>query len=409
MKFKKVYMKQTIPALILCFVFLSCPYALAEDGVHVLTPQKGARIDNKITDRAPSVPTRITDNYANLIQGEIDKKNTTEEKYGQPENKKIGTLLDNLPAEIKKSADSLRKEFKDNKLNIINQDVADIKYNKDGTINSLILDDGATISYSYERDRSGNLKACSMESGDVRIVFRSNESVNTGGIQKTPEAGEEYVVEIYLAGTGRNPPSPDNSGDRPPDPNKPLPNTKPGPDKPSPRSQPVWVFHGKADIDLEDIARKPVVFDFKSIGKAISQAAGLKDVAIREYQKSVSDYYQKVEKVLMEKKLLSGEPAEAPGRSGRREAVDRAIAGAYNASGQGRGTEELKELIAKERVLRNKMLIPAVAAYEARLKEAQAGIDLMIEKLIDSKLAVYMDVTKKKIDVVVKLPNKQKR
>ncbi|GEM_PF-3461115 len=401
-------MRQMAFMLILCFTFLSCLSVKAEEGVRLPPQRQVGGHNNKIADRGTSLPTRQTDVYKNMIEGEIDKKNTAEEKYSQPENKKIGTLLDNLPVEIKKSADLLRKELKENELNIINQNVANIKYNKDGTISSLILDDGTTVSYSYERDRSGNLKACSMESGDVRIVFRLNESVNMSGIKETPDAGKEYVVEIYLGGKYRDPPPPDSGGDHPPDPKKPLLDTKHGPDKASPRSQPVLVFHGKSNIDLEDMARKPVVFDFKSIGKAISQAAGLKDAAIGEYQKSVSDYYQRVEKVLIEKKLISGEPAEASGR-GRREAVDRAIAGAYNASGQGRGTEELKEFIAKERMLRNKILIPAVAAYEARLKEAQAGINKMIDGLIDSKLAVCMDVKNDKIDAIINLPGKQKK
>ena len=47
--------------------------------------------------------------------------------------------------------------------------------------------------------------------------------------------------------------------------------------------------------------------------------------------------------------------------------------------------------------------------YEAKVKEAQNGIDRMIDSLIDSKLAVYMDVQKEKIDVVIRLPDKQKK
>jgi hypothetical protein len=61
------------------------------------------------------------------------------------------------------------------------------------------------------------------------------------------------------------------------------------------------------------------------------------------------------------------------------------------------------ELLATEKELRGSVLGPGTELYENRIEEALEYMNEMIEKLTVSQLALYLNMKKDKIDVIINL------
>ena len=440
-------MKHVSCALIFCLALLACISAKADEGARAVTPKPGDSPASAIIDSQPSVPTEKSDTYNDIAEGQVDIKNSIDNptaredladgqidtaKAGEnpdpllqgylkgginagnqdnpdgnnstggdhPPADNHGTLLDNLPPELKQYAAEIDQKAKSDGLNYFDENVKNVTYNSDGTIKSVTLDDGMAVSYSYERDRDGGLTSCSIEAGGITLVFRLDKpnddtiseinyaSTNNNGAN---ESNKPATIEIYING---------GEQDKPVDHGNPSISTT----RPDSSNKPILVYSGKTAISPEDVSRTPEKFDFNSIKTAISQAEGIKEGALKNYEKSSASYYNEVEKVLIKNGIQSNDKSGAA----RREVVDKAVADAYSASAKGSGSEASQEITAKEKILRGKILIPALAEYNSRIKEAQGDIDNMIDKLINSKLALYLDAKKDKVDAIIKLPNIKK-
>ena len=430
--FKKVYMKRISCVLIFCFVLLYCLCARADDGGHAIAPKPEDPSGSAITAQQSPVPTEKSNNNNDLAEGQVALKNAIdgsaethytlsnplpseesnnnnnlpEEQAGIKDAiddpaKTLGTLADNLPSELKQYAGEASNKFKEKGLNYLDVNVTAVKYNEDGTISSVTLDDWTTISYSYERYGNGELASCSLRTDDgTNIVFsnrsdKSNLSWNEAYDMQNGAAdgGRKMFIEIYVndikQGNAKGPAQ----------------SSAPG-SEPHARAKPTLVYSGKTNISPEEMARTPVKFDFKNINIAIAKAEGIKKGALKNYEKNSENYYSEVEKALVKSGFLSNDKS-GMSEQGRREGIDKGVADACSASLNGNGSEVLRELIVKEKVLRGKILT-ALAEYDSRIREAQGNIDDMVDKLINSKLAVYLNAKKDKVDAIVKLPKIEK-
>lgn len=401
-------MNKICPILILCFVFLPHIDAMAGERVSAPSALPGDDPKSSITGSvAASLPTAQVGQNNDIIQNKVAMQNTIEhgckdstgspekpgepgepEKPGEPKEpeKPEGTLLDYLPDEVKKYQDEVSKILRDNGGDsYLGEGIAEIVYNEDGSLKFILLDDGTTVSYLYERNDHGKLTGCSIEIGDLKIVFRirKDDPVIAG-------VGSEYTVEIYLNDHGTVPAAP-----------------KDGPGVPAASKPPIAVFHGKGDIDFEDIARTPAKFDFKNINEAVTETERSKNAAVTQYEKSLSTYYKEMDKVLAKKGLLLKGRKDMPEQAARR-AVDRSVADAYDRIAKGVRSRDLEDIVDADKVLRSKVLLPAGEAYEARIKEARIRMDQVIDDLIASKLTLYINSKKDKMDAIVKLPEIKK-
>ena len=391
---------------------------MAGDRVSVVAQKQGDPADSAINNNQSSLPTETTDAYNKVIEEQIGIKNAVDNPAIQKdligdklilkksdENPDIsltdylkngvvlgdqnsadgantngngqppvnyGTLLDNLPPELKQYADEVRTDVKNDKLNYFDENVTAVAYNKNGTINSVTLQDGTIVSYSYERDKDGGMVSCSLEASGITIIFKLTKS---GDIHISDEPiynGKGTTIEIYLTDSGAGKTQSSIA----------APHGLAPPMEPHMTIKPALIYSGKTDISPEEIARTPVKFDFKSIKAAVSQAEGIKEGALKNYEKNSAGYYNEIEKSLIKNGLLSKDENKFSGRI-KREAIDKAVADVYSVS-KGKGAVgALHGLIAKEKILRGKILIPALVEYDSKVKEARDDINNMIDKLIN--------------------------
>jgi hypothetical protein len=270
------------------------------------------------------------------------------------------------------------------------------------------------FNYSYTRDDGGNLVGCTIasEKGDIKIVLRLSEKINDpaiiGSTHTNGQQLKDLLIEIYIG---------DDSG-----------NTGGGGVGPRPSAgesaRPVAVYRVRQKVDLEDIAQKPIKFDLREIKKAVSKTAELKDSALKEYMNNTSKYYEEVEKELknklkgiesMEARLRAlSEKLEDTGMSNgeRRTTVDKIVEYVYVMAEKEDGNKIAKDILVFEKDLREKILNPEKAIYDKRIEAALEYVHGMIDTLVESKLALFLNLKKDKIEVVVNLPelaNKSER
>jgi len=277
-----------------------------------------------------------------------------------------------------------------------------------------VLYGNALFNYSYTRDDSGNLVGCTIasEKGEIKIVLKLSEKIKeppiNGGTYTSGQQLRDLLIEIYIG---------DDSG-----------NTGGGGVGPSPSAtapaKPVVVYRVRQKVDLEDIAQKPIKFDLREIKKAVSKTAELKDSALKEYMNNTSKYYEEVEKELknklkgiesMEARLRAlSEKLEDAGMSNgeKRTTIDKIVEYVYVMAEKEDGSKISKDILVFEKSLREKILNPEKAIYDKKIEAALEYVHGMIDTLVESKLALFLNLKKDKIEVVVNLPelaNKSER
>lgn len=268
---------------------------------------------------------------------------------------------------------------------IFNQDSIFVKYDREGRIEEVYLKDGRTITYSYEYDDEGNLSSVKLTSGSLTLDFRA---------------------------PGYKPGKPDT----------------PGPDTPGPDT----TGSGKGSDDkpiiiivppslLEQIAHTPIDFDFDKIKDGFNKASKEKGKAYEEYMKKTAPYY---ENVLNE--LHAGAAAmEAEGVKSavfvkdinpdgsidaeQRERVDEAVQDIRRRAEERRGAAmQAERFLAVEKIYADVFLGPNRAIYEDKIKKAMDYVNAIIDTVIKSNLAVYLNIKKDKIEAIVNLPEIKK-
>ncbi len=315
----------------------------------------------------------------------VDKP--SEAGHGSPHILLSGQLADRQDAVI-------GEVEKKNGIEVFTHEIDGVQYNKDGTISSVKYDDGTTANYKYDFGSDGKITECSISAGDVTVVIKEGEK-SSGPDQDQPVG---LIVEVYDNSAHAIEPGRTNGK---PDTTKPAPAVKGEPAKP------IAVYHLKGDATIEDIAKKPIKFDIKDVEGAISKAAMLKSSAAKEYVDMTKEYYLKMEKELVKMGAIPGN-ADGVSELERRRRVDDAVEEINRQAQKKAPTKEYSELLAAERTLRGKFVTQAEEIYDDKVKKAQKYINDMIDNLIASRIAVYMNVKKDKMDVLINLQNGKK-
>lgn len=265
-------------------------------------------------------------------------------------------------------------------------DPIDVSYNDDGTISMVVLYDGTVAEYSYERDANGGIISCTINTASNSIVF-----TNLRGAEDKP--GEGGVrVEVFTKKK-----------------------TETGDER---RDKVLELYYAKGSIDLEDVAKKPIRFDFGEINKAIAKASEMKSAALKEYEKGLSSYYNAVEAKIKEHRaelaagdsklaaLLKSVDDAGMLQKDRRAVVDEIVNYIENLPRDAAARGAVKDIVAVEKDMRAKVAVPEKEIYEGKVAAAIDYINGMIDKLLESRIALYLNVNVKKdrIDAIINLP-----
>lgn len=293
-----------------------------------------------------------------------------------------------LPEIFSEYSDNIQHEIDmQNDLEFFNQDIRMINYNENGLIESVKYDD-FEVKYSYEYNDDGTLKACILETEDVTIVIRSTSENSKLGPGENP-----FIIEIYI----------ENENEEP-EPSSPL--SSGGGNEPEPA---VTISYPAPDITLEDIATKPIKFDFKEIKNAVTKVREEKEAAYEEYIKNTELYYEKVYSELKTKfGFFKGAENENLNVVEKRELIDNAVAEIRSEQEvTGDENEVIREFLVFEEQLRAEYLLPGKEIYDKKIEKALEYVDAMIDKLLTSKLALYLNKKEDKLDAIINLPKEE--
>lgn len=266
---------------------------------------------------------------------------------------------------------------------IFNQAPDIVSYDEKGRIEYVTLKDGAKVKYSYGYNEDGTLSSVRLTSDDLVLEFRVAENINS---------------------------EPDDSSA--------LPQYSPSDDKgKEPADKPVIIYvPGEA---LSQIARSPI--DFDKIKDGFDKALKEKNKAYEEYMKNTAPYYEK----MLNELAASADGLKAEGvkvdlnakknnrdglmDAGERKNVDEAVQEIRRRAQETRGeARQAERFIAVEGILADQILHPNRLIFEDKVKQAVDYVNKIIDSVIKSKLAVYLNVKKDKIEAIVNLPEAKK-
>ena len=257
--------------------------------------------------------------------------------------------------------------------------ISNASYNQNGTLDQVTYADGTKTSYSYQTDSDGKITKCTVATDKAAVTFVSGKS----GV----------VEKIFVA------------------------------DKRSGRdSEPLVVINVTKDGPTAyDVSHKPASYEFISrIENALDGMENEKRFARAEYQKNSSAYYDRVENSLaVNKKALAASGIDVSsfitdvGKPGikaeeKRRIIDEAVNYVRSEAAKDATGESAKDFMMVEKAAREEVLDPAMAIYEGKIEKALAYLYSIIESLMQSKLVLYMDTAKERIDAIINLPEIKK-
>lgn len=323
------------------------------------------------------------------------------------------------PAVVQKFTQNVREAVDiKNIAETFNQAPIYVKYDKKGLIDAVTLKDGTKVAYTYTYDKEGELSSVRLTSDSLILEFRAAEDKND-----KPDNPPDFLPQDYGSkdksddkGKGEEPPNNDdqhtnnysyNGNDK-------LKEQKEPPVK-KPDVSPVIIY--VPDDTLKQIARKPIDFDFDKVKDGFDKALKEKNKAYEEYAKNTAPYYDKILNELAGsadglkaegvKVDLSSKNKNPDGSidAGQRKNIDAAVQEIGRLAKEGRGaTRQAERFIALERILANEFLSPNRQIFEDKIKQAVDYVNKIIDAVIKSKLAVYLNANKDKIEAIVNLP-----
>jgi hypothetical protein len=252
-----------------------------------------------------------------------------------------------------------------------------VSYNEDGTISSVKYSDGTSVSYSeYQRNTDGNIENFKVSTDNKTILFSSGKGAANTNIELLGKGGadDELVVQVSLPDDG----------------------------------------HG-----LNGIATKPLPKELlDSINKALDDLAKSRKSANDEYLNKTEQYYVEIEYKINEKKdrltsdgaymyKLLKEADTAPSQAAKRKAIDEAVGYLYAKARSGEKNEATDDFLAVEKGLRDEIIVPEMQVYEEKIESALKYVYSIIDELMKSKLALFMDANEDKINAIINLPKKK--
>lgn len=265
-------------------------------------------------------------------------------------------------------------------------DAVNVVYNDDGTIKNVTLVDGTIVNYSYERDESGSINKITLSTNTTSVIF-----TNRRGEQVEPTE-EVTTVEVFTKEK-----------------------TETGAEQ---QNKVIELYYTRNSIDLEELSKTPVKFDFTEINRAIKEASDMKASALKEYEQGISPYYKELESNIEARNyeltaldpelavILSGIDKEGASQNSKRAALDEAVDRIINMPGEKSAAVAVRDIVAVEKELREKVVRPARDIYEGKVDAALEYINSMIDRLLESRIAICLNVNLKKdrIDAVINLP-----
>lgn len=259
-----------------------------------------------------------------------------------------------------------------------NREIESAQYDENGRLDTVKYDDGTTVKYTYGLNENGELTSCTLsaDNGVVMTLKNTNGSseivVNRKHSQE-PEKGlrEDDPVKITVS----------------------------------------------APQDLENVSRKPIKFDFAEIGKVIDTASEKKHEAYNDYIAKTVDYYKNVadeldkisDSITMEgiHPNINTKDLEKNSDPQKREIIDNTVA--YIRAEAAKDPDEKPvavNFLRAEKAYRADFLEPHKKIYDSKLQEAVTNVNVVIDNLIKSKIAVYLNKNDDTIDAVINLPAK---
>jgi hypothetical protein len=199
---------------------------------------------------------------------------------------------------------------------------------------------------------------------------------------------------------------------------------KEGPDEPKKGAltpTPVIVINipvNDAGMAIKKLSKEPVNLDFEKVKKAIEKTTELNKDALKDYEIDTSPYYYKVGKA------IKGNAHKLKNKSGMldkclvsisnsgvtdaqlRSAVDESIVEIRRMADDGviRDHVAVGDILGLESMLKDRLVNPAREVYEGRVQQAVDYANAMVDMLMSSPLAIYLNANKERIDVVINLP-----
>ncbi|OGW75280.1 MAG: hypothetical protein A2Z72_00990 [Omnitrophica bacterium RBG_13_46_9] len=310
-----------------------------------------------------------------------------------------------------------------------------VKYNENGTISSVLYTDGTNVSYSYEYDSDGGLKACVLESEGLQIKFENiyDEDNHVNGISV-----EVYIKDVadIISSTSQEsgPPDTPGSGQYVKTEDVSSRGARKGPaygqkgkdlsiesrhylEKPG--EYKVAIVYPDGKWGLEDIAKTPVKFDFKELKDTVKKVSDAKEKAHQEYLKNTQPYYDELYKELetrfdsldseidLDKRFKEFENAKG---LEKRKLIDDAVEYARSRLGKEEGVKPVtEEFLTVEDRCRKEYLESSKLQYDETIEKALEYVYTVIDRLLSSRLALYLDLKKDKIDVVINLSEEKRK
>ena len=306
-----------------------------------------------------------------------------------------------IPAEYEKFREAVKTEIeKREALEFLNTETKNVTYDKDGRISSVEYLTGETVQYSYRYNEDNKLVSFALTaSNGVKIAISENPPDGMG----LPGSGgmtEHQENEIYISIE-----YPEESGIQDEDETTHEP------------TQTVIVIHAEDEFDLEEIAATPIEFNlFREVKEAIDKAIAEREVAYKEYMKKTKTYYVETHQELKTrfsllesegidltenfKNLSEGDITSAAGRK----AIDEAVSYIRSAEEALSEKKASNEFLALETEYREKILELNNKAYEGKVEKALEYIYGVIDELLNSRLALYLNNKNEKIEVIINLP-----
>lgn len=328
--------------------------------------------------------------------------------YSQPEQGNI--IPESYPTSEEAIIDILRQIEIEN-FSFFNSVVTGISRDDNGLLSNAYYGDGTNAEYSYV-EYEGELVTCEIKTNAFRLIIAKGFKVPEGGYTIKTSDGDR---SLPCSAQGMNPdnsddpyfliiePVPDDPDDEDPDGVDPIIVPLPGP-------------IGREILD--DASRDPLDHDFvERITDTIKGFSKDRDEAYNEYMKNTEPYYKKTYTTLKEKatdlksegfdlsKHFKGLAYAGTTEAEKRKLIDDAVS-CIRRETENTGDEKVEAIgfLIIEKTYREKFLEIGKEIYDRKIEQILEYIDALIDELLGSRIGLYFNAKKDKMDVIISLP-----
>jgi len=301
--------------------------------------------------------------------------------------------------------------------NLFNSGITETHHNASGWLQEVIYAGGTIARYSYVED-NGELVTCQIEIGGILLTiakgyenpdgsYRIKTSDGYRSLPDSAQAANSYGSDdVYFLIMEETPDDTASEGDETDD------------DK-EPADPIIVVLPGPIGEEaLDSASRDPLDHDFIArIKDAMKNLAEDRRAAYDEYTKNTEPYYKKTYTTLKKKsedlksegfdltKYFKGLASPETTETAKRELIDDAVEYIrVMADEEGREKTVALEFLAIEERYSDEFLKFGGEIYDRKIERILEYINAIIDELLGSRLGLYLDAGKDKIDVLINLP-----